>query len=53
MKHLLVDSQQYKTQEKEKKSEICLKLTMKHRKDATDVALVFLLLNLNIFHAFF
>ena len=37
----------------EKRCEICSKLTIKHQNNAIDVALVFLLLTLNIFHTFF
>ena len=36
-----------------KKCEICLKLTMKHQTNVSDIVLVFLLLTLNIFHTFF
>ena len=36
-----------------KRCEICSKVTIKTPKHVIDVALVFLLLTLNIFHAFF
>ena len=36
-----------------KKDEKMLKLTIKHQNDVNDVVLVFLLLNLNIFHTLF
>ena len=36
-----------------KNCETCSKLTIKKQKDVIDIVLVFLLLNLNIFHAFF
>ena len=35
------------------KCEICSKLTKKHQTDVIDAVLVFFLLTLNIFHAFF